>query len=123
MAQNGSDKAKSREATDMKRLIRLALSSPLADGNIFELDGITPLAYYKKRNTDVQTRIIISQAAEAMKGDRQSAEFLMKYGGFEPPKEQNISVEVPTFLDDITIRAKKEKEEDEDEENRFKRCR
>lgn len=121
MAQKDGDKAKSREVTDMKRLIRLALSSPLADGNIFELDGITPLAAYKKRNTDVQTRIIIQQAAEAMKGDRQSAEFLMKYGGFEPPKEQNISVEVPTFLDDISFKVKKEDEE-EDEENRFKRC-
>lgn len=96
---------KARETTDMKRLIRLALDSPLEDGMVFEVDGSKPLKYYKSRNTDVKTRMILQVAIDAAKGDLKSAEFLMKYGGFEPPKEQNVTVELPTIIDDITAKA------------------
>lgn len=110
-----------REAIDMKRLIRLALDSPLKEGRQYELDGRTPLASFKQKNTDVKTRMVISIATDAMKGDHKAAEFLMKYGGFEPPKEQNVTVELPTIVDDITakalLRQEAERLADDDEED------
>lgn len=111
---------KRRETLDMKRLIRLALDSPLTDGKIFEIDGEKPIEFFKKRNTDVKTRMVLQVAVDAAKGDLKSAEFLMKYGGFEPPKEQNVTVELPTIVDDITARAMVRQEafeEDEESEN------
>lgn len=116
MAEETEKARRAREATDMRRLIRAALDSPIQDGKQYELDGKTAFSSYKKKNTDVKTRMILSIAVDAMKGDRQAAEFLMKYGGFEPPKEQNVTVELPTIVDDITARAmlRKEAEDDED---------
>lgn len=120
MADGTSDTARrQRKAIDMKRLIRLALDSPLKDGKVHEIDGRTPLMSFKQKNTDVKTRMIISIAGDAMKGDHKAAEFLMKYGGFEPPKEQNVTVELPTIVDDITARAmvRQEAARDDDEED------
>ena len=105
MAEETDKARRAREATDMRRLIRAALDSPIHEGKQYELDGKRELDFYKKKNTDVKTRMILSIAVDAMKGDRQAAEFLMKYGGFEPPKEQNVTVELPTFVDDISARA------------------
>ena len=38
---------------------------------------------------------------KAMSGDIKAAEFLMKYGGFEPPKDVNVDVKTPIFVNDL----------------------
>jgi hypothetical protein len=50
-----------------------------------------------------------------------SAEFLAKYGGLEPPKQQHVSVDLPVIIDDMTNRktpvvSAMFKRDDEDDE-------
>ena len=100
-----ADKAKVKRANDkrdMQRLIRTVLASPLTDGPMLEVDGKRPLDSFKKKNSDVQTRIIINAALDAAAGDDKARAFIFKYGGYEPVKEQSLTVELPTFVDDMT---------------------
>lgn len=116
---------KSRHKQDLKEIINLVLSSPLKDkGEITQVDGDMSLESLSKMNTDVQTRIVMQIAKDAATGEVKSAEFLMKYAGKEPPKQQQITMELPTIIDDMTDRitpvvasafaAKMKDEEDEE---------
>lgn len=97
---------KSRHKQDLKEIINLVLSSPLKDkGEITQVDGDMSLESLSKMNTDVQTRIVMQIAKDAATGEVKSAEFLMKYAGKEPPKQQQITMELPTLIDDMTCRA------------------
>lgn len=98
--------ADERSSTDVQRLIRMVLSSPMySDSDVFSVDGVTGLKDYKGKNTDVQTRIILQMALDAIKGDDKKAKLLFDYGGFAPVKEQAISVETPSFYDDISAKV------------------
>ena len=112
-----------RRNRDLKDIINYVLASPLNDsGPVREANGVTSLVTLSKQNTDVQTRIILAMAREAAKGEVKPAEWLMKYSGREPPKEQNINMNLPNIIDDMTCRAtpvvsaviEEDEEEDED---------
>ena len=116
----------SRRNQDLKEVINLVLNSPLKNkGEIVQVDGVISLEELSKSNTDVQTRIIMQMAKDAAIGEVRSAEFLMKYAGKEPPKQQQITMDLPTIIDDMTYRttpvvasafaAKMDGDEEEDE--------
>lgn len=119
--------AKQRQKQDLKEIINLILQSPLKEkGEVIQANGDISLQTLSKENTDVQTRIILQMAKDAATGNVKSAEFLMRYAGKEPPKQQQITMELPTLIDDITFRetpvvastlahSEEEEEEDEDE--------
>ena len=95
-----------RRNRDLKEIINYVLASPFKEkGKVEDANGVISLERLMKGNTDVQTRITISMAREAVKGDVKAAEFLMKYSGKEPPKEQNINMNLPNIIDDMTCRA------------------
>jgi hypothetical protein len=111
-----------RRKRDFKEVINCVLASPFkASGVVEEANSVKSVEALFKANTDVQTRVVLSMAREAMKGDVKAAEFLMKYSGREPPKEQNINMNLPQIVDDMTCRATPvvaaviEDEEEEDE--------
>ena len=115
---------KSRHNQDLKEIINLVLNSPLKDkGEITQADGIISLEALSKSNTDVQTRIVMQMAKNAATGEVRHAEFLMKYGGHEPPKQQQVTVDLPVIIDDMTNRTtpvvsamfKKDDEDDEED--------
>lgn len=102
---------KKRAKRDTKILIRAIMETPLRKGETVEVDGSIPIETLAKQNTDVQTRMLLKIAGQAANGDIKAADFLMKYGGYTPPVEQNITLNVPRIVDDI----KELEEEDEDE--------
>ena len=113
-----------RRREDLRDVIKIILASPLKkDGTVSYADGNISLQQLSKQNTNVMTRIIMSAADSAARGDVKSAELLFKYGGYEPVKEQNITVNTPKLIDDMTCRAEPvvsaiiedDEEEDEDE--------
>lgn len=96
---------KERGDVDIKRLIRLVLDTPTltsSKGPVMELDGKTSLEDFKGKNAMAGTRMIINMTAQAINGNVKAAEFLMKYGGFEPPKEERLTIELPTIVDDMS---------------------
>lgn len=90
-----------RREYDTKSLIRTILDSPLKGGEMYEVDGSTPLKDFKDLNTDLKTRIFLQISLEAASGDIKAAEFLMKYGALEPAREENINVHIPRFIEDV----------------------
>jgi hypothetical protein len=93
-----------KDRQDMQRLIRLIFDTPIDDPHkkgLKELGDVSSLEGLKKQNTDVKTRILVAQALQACNGDIKSADFLMKYGGLEPVKESQVSLETPVFIDDL----------------------
>ena len=88
---------------DMKELIHLVLESPLRDGEVVEADGEMSMETLSKKNTDVRTRIIMQMSFQASSGDPKSAEFLFKYGGYTPAVEQNVTLNIPQIIDDMTL--------------------
>lgn len=95
-----------RRRDDLKDLIRIILDSPLKDkGKVAEADGEISLSELSKKNTNVMTRIVMSMANSAARGEVKPAELLFRYGGYEPIKEQNININTPNLIDDMTCRA------------------
>lgn len=94
----------SREKQDLKDLIALVLESPVnsSSANLAIVDGNYSISSLKDRNVDVRTRILAAMSVKAMAGDIKAAEFLMKYGGFEPPKEHNLDFRMPIIINDYT---------------------
>lgn len=93
-----------KDRQDMQRLIRMVLDTPINNTKkkaLVELAENMSLEDLKGKNTDVKTRIISVQALQACNGERGAAEFLMKYGGLEPIKESQVSLETPVFVDDL----------------------
>lgn len=93
----------SRKYKDMKDLIGMVMETPVnsSDARYAEINGRYSIESFKGKNTDVRTRILIAMSMKAMSGDIKAAEFLMKYGGFEPPKEHNVEVKTPIFVNDL----------------------
>lgn len=92
---------KRNDRRDVQRLIRAVLASPVKDGPVTEVDGERSVESFKKQNTDMQTRILLNTAIDAAAGDAKARDFLFKYAGFEPVKEQTVTVDMPTFIDDM----------------------
>lgn len=96
---------KKRRKRDLKELIEVILETPLKKkGEVAFADGDISLEQLSKENTDVQTRIIMAIARNAASGDVKSAEFLMRFSGKEPPRQQHLTMELPTIIDDMTDR-------------------
>ena len=93
--------AKERAERDMQDIVRLILASPVKKGPVKDIGELTSLEAMMKANTDVRTRIWIRVAGEAMSGDLKAAELIMRQGGYEPVKETNINVKLPTIIDDM----------------------
>lgn len=103
-------KLNKKERADMQKLINLVLNTPISkkDGPIVEVDGERSFEEFKKAPVDIKTRIVLQMAADAMKGDARARGDILKYGGFEPIKEQAISLELPTIVDDMGNPVKEE---------------
>ena len=104
------------DKSEIKDLIQEILDSPIKKSPIVEVDGLRDISSFKNANTDVKTRILLQIAMSAMKGDKASAEFLMKYGGFEPIKESKVTIDTPTFIDDISAASGEVQEMTEEDE-------
>ena len=100
--EKGVEKVKrSNERRDMQRLIQLALASPVNPGEYSEIDGEISVTELAAKNTTMRSRIILSAAVLAGNGDDKARNFLFKYGGYEPVKEQSVSVDIPMIIDDL----------------------
>lgn len=107
---------------DLQNIIGAVLEAPLKDGVMEELEGGRSLESMKKKNTTILTRIVIQMAVDAMKGDEKKAKLLFDYGGMAPVKEQQVAVDLPQFVDDMSVsitevgRAMMNEDEDEESE-------
>ena len=90
---------------DISEIIKQVLVSPIkSTGKLVYADGNVSMQELSQSNTDVQTRIITQMAFNAAQGDTKSAEFLMKYGGYEPASEQRLTIDMPQIINDMTDR-------------------
>lgn len=85
----------------VSRVIRAVLDCPVEDRPLMRVGKTTTYSAFRTSNVDVKTRIAVRIAGDAMNGDVKAADFLMKYGGYEPPKETTVHVELPKFIDDL----------------------
>ena len=92
---------RSNDRRDMQRLIQTALMTPINPGEFSEIDGELSLTELASKNTTVRSRIVLNAAFAASNGDDKARTFLFKYGGYEPVKEQNVSVDIPILIDDM----------------------
>lgn len=92
-----------RRSNGLQDVIRIIMESPLKQGKIIELsqENKIPLKDLKGANVQMQVAMVLSMASGAVGGDVKKAEWLCKYAGYEPIKESKVSVEMPTFVDDI----------------------
>lgn len=96
---------KARQERDFQEIVKLVLNSPLmADRPLDVPTGSDSLERISMMNTDVQTRMVAQMAYDAAHGDVKAAEFLMEYGGLKPASKQEITVDVPQLIDDMTDR-------------------
>ena len=90
-----------RSRADMQKIINLVMDSPLNDAPTEEIDGRTAVKVLATKNTDLKARVILQMAVNAALGDLKSAEFLMKYGGYTPPAETEVTMDLPRIIDDF----------------------
>lgn len=100
---SGNRSTSKRGRRDLQNIISAVLESPLKEGNFEEIDGDRSLESMRKKNTTVLTRIIIQMAVDAMKGDEKKAKILFDYAGMAPVKEQQVAVDLPQFVDDMSL--------------------
>lgn len=87
---------------DVYDIIRQVLVSPIKrEGEVVHPDGKISMEELSKANTTVQTRIVTQLAYNAAQGDVKSAEFLMKYGGYNPPENKEM-IDMPQIIDDMS---------------------
>lgn len=91
-------KTESTRRRELKEVIDIVMHSPLTEQQLTELDGTIPMSQLRGLNLDVQTAITVRMANQAVGGDIKSAEWLGKYGGLEPIREQKITVDLPVFV-------------------------
>lgn len=96
---------KARRERDFQEIVKLVLNSPLMSDRPLEMpDGNDSLEAISMMNTDVQTRMVAQMAYDAAHGDTRAATFLMDYGGLKPVVKQEIVLDVPQLVDDMTDR-------------------
>ena len=91
-----------RRRTDFAEAVKTVLNSPIHPGEVTDPDENIPLEELVQKNVTVMTRVIAKHAMLAADGDPKSTDLLLKYGGYTPPVEHHVSMELPTFIDDIT---------------------
>lgn len=116
--QNELERARrKRSRADLQKIIGLVLDSPLNEGEMKEISGDVSVQTLSTMNTDLKSRIILRMALGAANGDLKSAEFLMKYGGYTPPAETEVTMDLPRIIDDIgTDDTPPQSEDEEDDE-------
>lgn len=92
-----------RRINGLQEIVRTVMESPLKQGKLIELskENKIPLKELKGANVQMQVAMVLSIGAQAVSGDVKSADWICKYAGYEPIKESKVSVEMPTFVDDI----------------------
>lgn len=105
-----------RSRADLQKIIGLVLDSPLNEGEMEEIRGDISVQTLATMNTDLKSRIILRMALGAANGDLKSAEFLMKYGGYTPPTESEVTMDVPRIIDDIGTDEDEVYDEEDDDE-------
>ena len=96
---------KKRQERDFQEIVKLVLASPLMNDRPLDIPtGGDSLEKISMMNTDVQTRMVAQMAYDAAHGDVKAAEFLMEYGGLKPAQKQEILIDVPQLVDDMTDR-------------------
>lgn len=105
-----------RSRADLQKIIGLVLDSPLNEGETEEIRGDISVQTLATMNTDLKSRIILRMALGAANGDLKSAEFLMKYGGYTPPTESEVTMDVPRIIDDIGTDEDEAYDEEDDDE-------
>ena len=105
-----------RSRADLQKIIGLVLDSPLNEGEMEEIRGDISVQTLATMNTDLKSRIILRMALGAANGDLKSAEFLMKYGGYTPPSESEVTMDVPRIIDDIGTDEDEVYDEEDDDE-------
>lgn len=103
---------------DVKSIINAIMESPVSDKlgkEVVHVDGKNGISWYKGKSLDVQTTLLLKITDTALKtGDVKTAEFLMKYGGYEPPKQQQVTLDLPTFINDMPSPMSRQVEETRD---------
>ena len=105
-----------RSRADLQKIIGLVLDSPLNEGETEEIRGDISVQTLATMNTDLKSRIILRMALGAANGDLKSAEFLMKYGGYTPPSESEVTMDVPRIIDDLGTDEDEVYDEEDDDE-------
>ena len=94
-----------RKEQDFQEIVALVLKSPIRrDVPMQYADGTLSMDELSHMNTDVQTRIIAQMAYNAGMGDVKAAQFLMDYGGLKPAQRQEVTLDIPQLVDDMTDR-------------------
>lgn len=99
------DKNSRRDVTDIIRAIMMSPVSSKLGTDVIDVDGTRPIDTLKGKPLDVQTAMLLGVTSKALKTDLKCVELLLKYGGYEPPKQQQVSVDLPEFVDTIELRA------------------
>lgn len=92
---------KARRKKDLKEIIDIVMHSPLTEQQLTDLDGTIPMSQLRGLNLDVQTAITVRIANQAVGGDIKSAEWLGKYGGLEPIREQKVTLDLPILYSNM----------------------
>ena len=92
-----------RRRQDLQDVIDLIMHSPLKKGEIIRLsaENPIPLSSLKGENVEAQTAMALSMMSGAIGGDVKKADWVCKYGGYEPVKETKLQIDSVTFVDDI----------------------
>lgn len=103
---------KNRRNRDLQEVIRAFMNKPLQPGDVVEADDDLAMSEYNGKNVTVQSAITIEQVKKALAGQKDSAEFCFKYGGYEPVKKQDVTLTMPTFVNDVPDEIKAQLEEE-----------
>lgn len=102
-----------RDVTDIIRAIMMSPVSSKLGTDTIDVDGTRPIDTLKGKPLDVQTAMLLGVTSKALKTtDLKCIELLLKYGGYEPPKQQQVTVDLPEFVDTIELRAAMKAEAD-----------
>lgn len=97
---------------DLQEVIRAFMDKPLQPGDVVSAEDDKALSEYNGKNVTVMSAMVIEQIKKGLVGQKDSAEFCFKYGGYEPVKKQDISISMPTFVNDVPDEIKAQLEEE-----------
>lgn len=103
---------KNSRKQDLQEVIRAFMDKPLQPGEVVDAGENKALSEYNGKNVTVMSAMVIEQVKKGLVGQKDSAEFCFKYGGYEPVKKQDISISMPTFVNDVPEEIKAQLEEE-----------
>jgi len=93
------------ETADIQNIVNMVLKSPIRRGSrVVEADGKISMEELSQANTTVATRIVAQMAFNAARGDVKSAEFIFRYGGISPARNQDVLLDAPIIINDMDNR-------------------